>query len=417
MKHLGAIVLSYEEAGDLNGILPWKAVSSEDGSFDALARTLRAELPVTGLLHVSTCNRVEIIYSLGATAGEENLHERVRDRLLGLLPALHGEVKPLHLIGRDVIRHLIRLACGLESMVLGETEIRAQLKDAHTHADDTGNLDRRLRIVLRHVFQEAREIRSRLPLANLPLSVSALATRRLAQMLHSSDPKDAVVIIGSGPMSRAAAEYIAKWDDARIVLVNRTLSKVQEQADRLGAQTLTFDEFMSEPERAGSVRAIVTATSRPDAFLTQEFLEPFAEKGVVLVDMAVPPDVDSAAVNMPGVRLVNMESLRAELVVNRARREEAAREAESMISEALFRAEAGLAAGLSGSSLREIQENVRTKSRAHLEQLLEDRLRHLTQKDRRLIYTWAIQANRDMNRIHRQGLESVIREYIAAQYS
>lgn len=416
MKHLGAIVLSFEEAGDLNGILPWKTVSSEDGSFDAIARTLRAELPVTGLLHVSTCNRVEIIYSLGAGIGEMNIHERVRDRLLGLMPVLDSKVQPLHLVGRDVIRHLIRLACGLESMVLGETEIRAQLKDAHTHADDTGNLDRRLRIVLRHVFQEAREIRSRLPLANLPLSVSALATRRLADMLHNSDPKDAVVIIGSGPMSRAAAEYVAKWD-ARIVLVNRTLSKVQEQADRLGAQTLTLDEFLSEPERAGSIRAIITATSRPDAFLTREFVEPYAEKGIVLVDMAVPPDVDPAAISMPGVRLVNMESLRAELVINRARREEAAREAEAMIHEALFRTEAGLAAGLSGGSLREIQENVRTKSRAHLEQLLEDRLRHLSQKDRRLIYTWAIQANRDMNRIHRQGLESVIREYIAAQYS
>lgn len=416
MKHLGAIVLSFEEAGDLNGILPWKAVSSEDGSFDALARTLRAELPITGLLHVSTCNRVEIIYSLGKSVGGDNIHDRVRERILSLMPPLESRVSPLHLTGRDVIRHLIRLACGLESMVLGETEIRAQLKDAHTHADDTGNLDRRLRIILRHVFQEAREIRSRLPLANLPLSVSALATRRLAEMLHNSDAKDAVVIIGSGPMSRAAAEYIAKWD-ARIVLVNRTLSKIQEQADRLGAQTLTFDEFISEPERAGSVRAIVTATSRPDAFLTPEFLEPFAERGVVLVDMAVPPDVDPAAVNLPGVRLVNMESLRAELVINRARREEAAREAEGMIDEALFRAEAGLATGLSGSSLREFQETVRTKSRAHLEQLLEDRLRHLSQKDRRLIYTWAIQANRDMNRIHRQGLESVIREYIAAQYS
>ncbi len=419
MKQLGAIVLSFEEAGDLTGIVPWKS----ENPLQMHAALKEKFIPLSGFLFISTCNRVEIIYSLDT----KDHHDAMFKAVMEIMPALEGDIQPSHYKGRKALRHMIRLAAGLESMVLGETEIRAQIKDAFDDARTANLLDKRIRLLIQNIFHESRKIRNEIPMANLPLSVATLATKKIVQAPGFVDREDAtlgldnraIVIIGSGPMSRQAATYLSRLNN-RMILVNRTLSKIEKHAQELSAEMATFDRFMNEPETLGPVAAIVTATSRDDAYITPELIGKFSGRNsnsngyfhpLMLVDMALPADIEPACNKLDGVTLVSMETLRKELDANKIKRMRAAEIAEDMVEDAGFRIEANLVAGLSSDIIRVIQRDVRDKSREKLENLMEDRLSHLSKKDRNLIYTWAIQAHRELNRIHRRGLETVIRDY------
>lgn len=415
MKHIGAVILSFEETGDLSGLVPWKQSRPEE-----LFRELQRRTSLAGMIYLSTCNRVEFIYSLTDLS-----HTDFALTLMELMPGLPENVRPSFLHGRNAGRHLLRLTAGLESMVLGETEIRAQLKDAYDDAVRMGLLDNRLRNLFQHIFREAREVRSSLPLENLPMSVATLAMKhlqpRLAREIAGRSEPPVIAIVGSGPMSRQSAEYLSKWfgDKVRLVLVNRTLSKIAETADRLGAELLSFDRFLAAPEKIGPVLGLITATSRSDAFCSPALVECLrgkdAQGSLYLVDLALPGDVEPAVATMPGVDLLDMEGLREELEANSRKRKEAAELAREAIDAALYRVKAHLILNLAGPVMRDIQKDVRDRSRARLDDLLANRLAHLSARDVRVIYQWAIQANRDLNRIHRRGLEDILRKYYDAE--
>ncbi|HNJ05554.1 MAG TPA: hypothetical protein PLB73_14940, partial [Leptospiraceae bacterium] len=171
MLQVGAIILSFEEAGDLTALTPWKAVDVWS------LRDVLGDL-VLGFVPVSTCNRVEFYYT-----ADTDCHSQILDRVISFLPPLANGITPSHQTGRSAARHLIRLASGLESMVLGETEIRAQLKQAYEDAVKHNTLDRRLRILFQHVFQESRGIRQEVPMSRLPLSVATIATRHMLRLI------------------------------------------------------------------------------------------------------------------------------------------------------------------------------------------------------------------------------------------
>lgn len=411
MKNIGVIILSYEEAGDLSGLIPWKS----DNPYQIYQALLEQDLPISGFIFLSTCNRVEIVYTLEDPA----YHSEMLNTMLDTMPELESGIMPTQFTGRRAIRHLLRLASGLESMVLGETEIRAQIKDAFEDAREYEMLDKRLRILFQYVFGESRKVRNSIPLANLPISVATLATRSMQQIHGDNEIENPIVIIGSGPMSRQSAEYLTK-SGRKLILVNRTLERVEELARRMGAELHSFDRFMDDPQSIGPISGIVTATSRADAFITPTLVEQYKKlsgnspEKLVLVDMALPPDVDPACQNLEGVELVSMETLRVELEENKQKRVLAAQMANEHIEDAIFRIEANMVTDLSSDIVKELQRDIRERSREKLENLLEDRLSHLSKKDRNLIYTWAIQAHKEMNRIHRRGLETVIKNYCAA---
>ena len=428
MDHIGCVILSFEEAGDLSGVVPWKEVRPED-----VYEQLHSRLPALGgFIFLSTCNRVEVIYTLA----DSNLHGNFAVEFTDVMPRLRPGLRPSFLSGNGAIRHLLRLSAGLESMLLGETEIRAQLKESFESAVA---LDKRLKLLFQSLFRESREIRSRIPLNHLPLSVATLATGKLAERLgrrHRRDSGlgqsgDRIGIIGSGPMSQQSARYLAKMG-CPLVLINRTPEKVQELAETLSAsvetRVVSFDDFLNAPQSVGPLAGLVTATSRNDAFVTPEIIASLSalnadasaneaqdaaneSRDLILIDMALPRDVDPACEELPGVEVIHMDSMREELAENRRRRQLAAAEADLLIDDILFRLNAQMIADLSSPVMTRLQKDVRNTSRRHLDDLLEDRLSHLSARDRRVLYDWAIRANRALNRLHRQGLEDVLRHY------
>ena len=438
MDHIGCVILSFEEAGDLSGVVPWKEVRPED-----VYEQLHSRLPaLEGFIFLSTCNRVEVIYTLA----DSNLHGNLAVEFTDVMPRLRAGLRPSFLSGNAAIRHLLRLSAGLESMVLGETEIRAQLKASFESAVA---LDKRLRLLFQLLFRESREIRARIPLNHLPLSVATLATGKLAERLGRRHRRDAgktravkqngfahperaavseiarerIAIIGSGPMSQQSARYLAKMG-CELVFINRTPEKVQALAHSLGAsvptEIIAFEDFMNDPASVGNLAGLVTATSRSDAFLTPEIITVLRDADahdsserspLVLIDMALPRDVHPACEDLAGVEVIHMDSMREELAENRRRRQLAAAEADLLIDDILYRLNAQMISDLSTPVMTRLQKNVRDTSRRHLDDLLQDRLSHLTARDRRVLYDWAIRANRELNRLHRQGREDVLRHH------
>lgn len=404
MKHLGAIIIDHQSAGALAGLLPWKELTLED------IISVAAGLPVSGLYFLSTCNRVEILYSVE----DASHHSEIAHEILSRLP--EPETGPMHLTGHPVARHFIRLACGLESMVLGETEIRHQMKEAMAAADKAGLLGRRIRLLLEGVFRESRYIRQLIP-GNIPLSIASLAARELEDSLGGvGTTEDAIVVIGSGPMSRHTMEYLHKWGASNIVFVNRTVEKIRSQAERTGGRVLSFDEFISHPEAAGAVRAIVTATSRPDAFISKPFVSKLLNAGsgkLTVVDLALPNDAEPDISDLPGLSLITLDSIREKLERNKRHRQQAAEGAQEAVEEALYRIETDMIQNHSGPLIRELQKDIRDRAKDRLERLLNGRLAHLSRKDRQLLYDWAIRSHREMNRIHRKGVETILKNYFA----
>ncbi|MCB1169198.1 MAG: NAD(P)-binding domain-containing protein [Leptospiraceae bacterium] len=403
MRHLGAIILSHEQGDDLSHLLSWKGLSLEHLE-TMIADT---EQDISGFLLLSTCNRVEIIYSIENPQD----HRAFYESLLRRLPVVEGPA-PVFKTGRPVARHLLRLSAGLESMVLGETDIRHQMKEAKAEAIRAGHLDYRLRTILQGVFKHSRYIRSFIP-ANLPLSVSSLAVRFLEESLGGLDSsEDGIAIIGSGPMSRHTAEYLSKWGARNIVWINRTEEKIASLAENLGAQTLGLQDFLADPQKAGRLRAIVTATSSEKPIIDSLLVRSLNRSGpLTLVDLALPQDVDPDVSDHGDVELISLDRIRQRLEANRKQREEAAARAESAVEECLFRLESELIHSLSGPILKELQKDIRNQAQQKLQGLLQGRLAHLNARDRRILYDWAIRSHREMNRIHRSGVEQILKNY------
>ncbi len=403
MNRLGLIRISHDMTDHLGELSCWKGFDLPQLLDMVQGLTAKVE----GLLLLSTCNRVEILYTLA----DSSKHLYFYDSLLERLPATNG-ITPAHLTGRPVVTHLLRLASGLESMVLGETEIRHQLKEAVRQAVQAGSLNTHLHQLMQGVFRESRQIRSHIP-ANLPLSISSLGVRHMEEALGGfASSEGSIVVIGSGPMSKAGAEYIQKWGGRQLVLVNRTKSKIADTAAALQARALSFDEFVADPAAIGPVRAILTATSSAEPILTKSLLSSLITvngQKPVIVDLALPADTAEDA--KPLCRFIGLETIKRRLEENRARREEAAAKASSYVEEAKYRLEAEWIAQVSAPVLREFQKDVLDRSRQQLELLLNGHLSHLSNRDRRILHDWAIRFNRDMNRIHRAGMERVLKFY------
>ncbi|MBE7439440.1 MAG: hypothetical protein HS115_13350 [Spirochaetales bacterium] len=402
MRRLGAIVLSHEEVGELASLVPWKLSSIDD-----LARTLFRETDLSGLVYLSTCNRVSFFYSLKSTR-----HTDFALALLASLPPLPAGKRPAFYQGKEVLRHLLSLAAGLESMVLGETEIRAQLKNAFRSAEEAGHLDRRLRQVLPAVFAEARNIRNSIPFTNLPLSVASLALKKFTEAHTAQHGERAlsgqkIAIIGSGPMSAQAVEY-ARKRGLSILLVNRSLEKIAPLCERTGADRMLLQDFLENPESQGPLAAIFSATSAPHYILDQEVLGRLKSRPI-LIDLAVPRDIDPSAAR--NFTLICMETLKKEVEANQQKRRAAAAFAREFIEDSLFRIKADFIAAIAAPVIRNFQRDVRNISRERLSELFDSRLNHLSMRDRNLIYDWAIRANRDLNRLHRSGLARVLHTY------
>jgi glutamyl-tRNA reductase len=289
---------------------------------------LTAEPGVKEAAILSTCNRTELYCTVDGGAETtpaawlQRHHQLTGERL--------GEFLYLH-TGADAVRHLFRVATGLESMVLGEPQILGQVKDAYALAREAHTLNAPLERLFQNTFQVAKRVRSDTRIGANPVSVAFTAVR-LAERLFADLSQACVLLIGAGETIELAARHLTEAHVRRLIVANRTLENAQALAGRLGGYAITLADL---PKHLAEADVVIASTASREPVLDRDTvaaaLVQRRRKPMFLVDIAVPRDIDPAVASIEDAYLYTIDDLRAVIDENLRGRREAARDAEAMI--------------------------------------------------------------------------------------
>lgn len=279
---------------------------------------------------LATCGRNEIYICGGEGRIKEHICEvqRFFEAFFGM-PDIrnHLYVKT----GREAVRHLMTVACGLDSIVLGEDQILGQVKDAHNLAMDIGSSKKVLNRLFRDAATSAKRIKTELRLSEHPMSISYIGVKFLLERLGTFKDKR-FMIIGTGKMGRLALNYVMESEPGAVYMTNRNHQKVIDLcADFPGIRMIPYeDRYRMIPE----VDVVITATASPHSVVRLSEM-PALTGPVYFMDLAMPQDVDPEIASLPEATLFNVDSLMRISEENEKRRQELAVEAQALIEEDL----------------------------------------------------------------------------------
>ena len=336
------------------------------GVGECVRRLIDRDMIESGIL-LSTCNRTEL-YAVAS-------HEATPSRLLesfGLWPhALPFDAwrrYAYQLSGEEAVAHLFRVASGLDSMVIGEAQILGQIKQALVAARQAGGLDARLEIIARGAIRAAKRTRHETGIGRRPVSVSHAAVAAAANVLGDLTGRR-VLLIGAGEMSEVALRLLRKQRIGDVYLASRTFERADQVAHPLGGQAVPFDAI---EEIIGNVDIILSSSNAPHYVLDARRVESFqwrrGGRSLLIIDMAVPRDVDPEVSQAPGVHLLNIDDLHAIAQTNREEREAWVPDAERIVDDELQATQLALEARESAPTVEALVH--------HLEQLRDSVLDH-----------------------------------------
>ncbi len=259
---------------------------------------------------LSTCNRVEI-YAATALEPRQAFAE-----LQEFLVRVHDYREPLtdelyQLAGRDSVEHLFKVACGLDSMVLGETEILGQLKKAYDLALQHRHTGARLNKAFQRAFNVAKHIRTETNIQRGSISVASVAVE-LAEKIFDSLSERQVMVIGAGETSEKAARALLSRGAHSVIVSNRSHERAVALAAELGGRAVHFADWAGE---FANIDIVISSTSAPHYVLDRTKLEPLMKlrknRALLLIDIAVPRDIEPEVNFLEDVYLYNIDDLQA----------------------------------------------------------------------------------------------------------
>lgn len=308
----------------------------EQVAFDLqhLSDALLSVQSVDGVLEsviVSTCNRTEI-YCAGTS-------ELSSDKLLLWLSRYHDvDLDGLRACcfsfqNDDAIKHLMRVASGLDSLVLGEPQILGQLKSAYTSALEVGTVNNHLSRLFEHCFSVAKRVRTETAIGENPVSVAAAAVN-MARQLFSDFSDNVALLIGAGKTTELVARHLRQGGIKKIIIVNRTLSRAQDLSDLVGGEAALIGDIPDLLEQADIVIAS-TASTLPilGKGAVERALKIRKHRPFFMVDIAVPRDIEPQVAELADVYLYTVDDLKGVIDESLKSREGAAQEAEEYILE------------------------------------------------------------------------------------
>ena len=306
-----------------------QAVASACAWFGNTADPSRAQ--ETAIL--STCNRTEIY---GASANDGNI-DTALDATAHFVADYHklpySDLRPyLYALPQDeAVRHAFRVASGLDSMVLGEPQILGQMKDAVRQAEAAGGLGTYLHQMFQRTFAVAKEVRTTTEIGAHSVSMAAAAVR-LSERIFDKLSEQHVLFIGAGEMIELCATHFAAQQPKTLTIANRTLERAEQLAQRLSGKTLRLAEL---PEKLAHFDIVVscTASTLPIIGLgmVERAIKARRHKPVVMVDLAVPRDIESEVSRLRDVFLYTVDDLGAAVQMGIENRQAAVAQAEAII--------------------------------------------------------------------------------------
>ncbi|WP_291587443.1 glutamyl-tRNA reductase [Comamonas sp. UBA7528] len=277
---------------------------------------------------ISTCNRTEIYCAADAPALDHTLGWLAQSG--GVTPDVLRQHSYL-LESGSVARHAFRVASGLDSMVLGETQILGQMKNAVRAAEDAGALGTTLNQLFQRSFAVAKEVRSSTEIGEHSISMAAAAVRLAAQLFEDLS-KIRILFVGAGEMIELASTHFAARNPQQITIANRTLERGEKLACRLGASVMRLADI---PDHLHEYDAIIscTASSLPIIGLgaVERALKKRKHRPIFMVDLAVPRDIEPEIKDLRDVYLYTVDDLASVVKTAQASRQATVAQAEAII--------------------------------------------------------------------------------------
>jgi glutamyl-tRNA reductase len=295
-------------------------------------RDLRGAADIHEAVAISTCNRTELYLVVGDPVEAEStvlamLASQAGIRPTGLASAIYSHRNC------DAARHLYRVTAGLESMIVGEAEIQGQIKRAYETAlrkETTGPLTNRL---FEAALKTGKRARTETAISERQLSLPGVAVTLARERLGSLQGR-VVVIVGTGETSELTARALADSGCLTVFVASRRRDRAVSLARRYGGESVSFDEL---PEALDRADIVVAATASPHLLLEARELatvmDARGDRPMLLIDLAVPRDIDASCGELAGVSLYDIDDLQAVIARNRRVRQAEARKAEGIIEE------------------------------------------------------------------------------------
>ena len=276
---------------------------------------------------LSTCNRTEfyvICSDTGCAALRTWLHDEGN-----LDPAFADSLFSLD--QENAIRHIFRVACGLDSMVLGEPQILGQLKDAVRDAEQAGSLGTHLGALFQHTFSVAKKVRTETEIGASPVSVASAAVN-LAQQFFAGFSKHTALLIGAGATIELVAKHLAAKQLGRLFVANRDLDRAKRLASEFRGYAVPLSELDGTLPEAD---ILITSTASPEPIITLQQMDSAIRarkrKPMFAVDIAVPRDIDEAVSSLDDVYLYSIDDLQKVIQAGQGSREAAAVDAHRIL--------------------------------------------------------------------------------------
>ncbi|WP_443937991.1 glutamyl-tRNA reductase [Pedobacter sp. MW01-1-1] len=281
-----------------------------DESLDSRLKNIQSQLPVSEIFYIGTCNRVEFVFLTKEKTDKEFVTKFLTVLDMGL-PAEFVE-RFLDSVtvyeNEEAFNHLLRTSCSLESLVVGEKEILAQIRKAYENCRDAGFTGDYMRMIMDRVVKTAKEVYTHTNISKNPVSVVSLAYRKLRALNVCGNSR--VLIVGAGETNQNIAKYLNKHKYSNFSVFNRTLAKAETLAQELNGKAYTLDALENFTE---GFDVIVTCTGATEPIITEKLYAKLLNGDTskkVIVDLAVPNDVAPAVVHQHAVHYIEVESLK-----------------------------------------------------------------------------------------------------------
>lgn len=258
----------------------------------------------------------------------------------------------------DAVVHLMRVASGLDSMVLGEPQILGQIKRAYRDATQAGTVGAELSPLFQTAFSVAKQVRTETDIGTNPVSV-AFAAVSLARQIFADFSKHTALLVGAGETVQLAARHLQRAGIGRILVANRTIERAAAVADEVGGEAMPLGDIA---ERLHEADLVIASTASPVPIIGRGSVGSAQKKRrykpMLIVDIAVPRDVEPEVADLDSVFLYTVDDLRGVIDENRRSREAAAVEAEAIVAHQARRFMRRLGALGATDTIREYREGV-----------------------------------------------------------
>ncbi len=278
---------------------------------------------------LSTCNRTELV----CHGKDDDSSNTIIDWFESYHKLKADEVRPYIYVHpqQQAIRHVLRVASGLDSLILGEPQILGQIKDAYSKAEQAGTIGKMLNRLFQHTFSVAKQVRTDTAIGSSPVSV-AFAAVSLSKQIFSDMEKHTALLIGAGETIELAARHLHASGVGRIIIANRTVEKAHALAEEFDGYAIALKEI---PAHLAEADIVISSTASQLPILGKGAVETAIKqrkhRPVLMIDIAVPRDIESQVGDLEDVYLYTVDDLQEIIQEGLKSRQEAAKQAEEII--------------------------------------------------------------------------------------